>query len=102
MIHGICVSIIGPSIKSPYLISILFLILMNYFMNYLVLLIFSKSTYAWVITKSGSWILTSTHSMHYEYMMMPFSLTNAPATFQVAMNDLLRPHFEKIRNRFLR
>jgi len=26
---------------------------------------------------------------------MPFSLTNAPATFQVLMNDLFRPHLRK-------
>lgn len=27
--------------------------------------------------------------------MMPFSLTNTPSTFQVAMNDLLRPYLRK-------
>lgn len=32
---------------------------------------------------------------HYEFLVLPFSLTNAPATFQSAMNDLLRPYLRK-------
>ncbi|CAL1356101.1 unnamed protein product [Linum trigynum] len=31
-----------------------------------------------------------THSGHYEYVVMPFGLCNAPATFQAAMNDIFR------------
>jgi hypothetical protein len=31
----------------------------------------------------------STHQGHFEYVVMPFSLTNAPATFQALMNQLL-------------
>ena len=31
-----------------------------------------------------------THDGHYEYLVMPFSFTNAPSTFQAIMNDLFR------------
>jgi hypothetical protein len=36
-----------------------------------------------------------THNGHYEYLVMPFGLMNAPATFQATMNDLFRPYLRR-------
>jgi hypothetical protein len=36
-----------------------------------------------------------THNGHYEYLVMPFGLMNAPATFQATMNDIFRPYLRK-------
>lgn len=36
-----------------------------------------------------------THNGHYEYMVMPFGLCNAPSTFQSLMNSIFRLHLRK-------
>lgn len=36
-----------------------------------------------------------THDGHYEFRVMPFRRTNAPATFQSLMNEIFRPFFNE-------
>lgn len=36
-----------------------------------------------------------THNGHYEYLVMPFRLCNAPSTFQAVMNSIFRPYLRK-------
>ena len=36
-----------------------------------------------------------THSGHYEWVILPFGLTNVPATFQNLMNDIFKEYLRK-------
>lgn len=36
-----------------------------------------------------------THHSHFEFLVMPFGLIDAPSTFQAPMNDILGPYLRK-------
>ena len=56
-----------------------------------------KSTYNLVKIKEGDEYKTAfrTRYGHFEYLVMPFGLKNAPATFQHFINDVLSDYLDK-------
>ena len=56
-----------------------------------------KSGYHQILVKAEDVQKTvfRTHDGHYEFLVMPFGLSNAPATFQSLMNEIFRSYLKK-------
>lgn len=70
-------------------------------MNYLELKSFPKFIKVWLLSnqdersKDIPKTAFTTHMGHFEYVVLPFGLTNAPTTFQALMNSLLSQFLRK-------
>lgn len=49
----------------------------------------------WVHTRDTYKTAFRTHDVHFEFLVMPFSLTNAPSSFQATMNQIFASFLQK-------